>query len=96
VPLTILVAGKEAGGVLVGAYDGSALVGFAFGFPGHEHGEATHHSHMLAVSLTIEPLIGFKLKVAQRDRVREQDHLDFRSDCKAVQCLFYFNFAKLE
>src|SRR5215471_17833185 len=49
VPLTHLVATKEAGGVLIGAFDGESLVGFVYGFPALEHGQIAHHSHMLAV-----------------------------------------------
>ena len=33
VPVTHLVAAKEAGGVLIGAFDGETLVGFVYGFP---------------------------------------------------------------
>src|SRR5438128_3911239 len=49
VPLTMLVATREVGAVLVGAYDGASLVGFVYGFPGYENGRLVHHSHMLAV-----------------------------------------------
>ena len=49
VPLTQLVAAKEAGGTLIGAYDADVLVGFVYGFPSFEYGQAAHHSHMLAV-----------------------------------------------
>jgi predicted GNAT superfamily acetyltransferase len=97
VPLTILVAGKEAGGVLIGAYDGSVLVGFTFGFPGHEYGEVTHHSHMLAVSPRYRDLnLGFKLKVAQRDRVLKQGIKKITWTFDPLQSRnAYFNFAKL-
>jgi predicted GNAT superfamily acetyltransferase len=59
VPTTQLVAAKAAGGVLVGAFDGETLVGFAYGFPGYEHRRVTHHSHMLAV----KPLTGILISV---------------------------------
>src|SRR5438128_2449499 len=48
-PLTQLVAAKHAGGQLIGARDGGALVGFVYGFVGLEGGRTIHHSHMLAV-----------------------------------------------
>ena len=35
-PMTLLIACKEAGSILIGAFDGSELVGFAFGFPSLE------------------------------------------------------------
>jgi predicted GNAT superfamily acetyltransferase len=68
-PLTLAIATLEAGSIWVGAFDGARLVGFAFGFLGSEHGQLIVHSHMLAVR---EPYrnsrLGYKLKLAQRDR----------------------------
>lgn len=97
VPRTILVASKAAGGVLIGAYDGPALVGFAYGFPGYEHGQATHHSHMLAVRPECRNLnLGFKLKLAQRDRVLSQGIKRITWTFDPLQSRnAYFNFAKL-
>ena len=97
VPRTILVASKEAGGVLIGAYDGPALVGFVYGFPGYEHGQVTHHSHMLAVRPEYRNLnLGFKLKLAQRDRVlsRGIERITWTFDPLQSRNA-YFNFAKL-
>ena len=72
-PFTLLVASKEVGATLIGAYDGSKLVGFVYGFPAYEKGEATHHSHMLAVLPDYRShQLGFKLKLAQRERVLAQ------------------------
>ena len=64
-PLTLAIALKASGNILVGAFDttkdkgkdkdkdkdkdNDKLVGFAFGFLGREHGQTTIHSHMLAV-----------------------------------------------
>lgn len=97
VPQLILVATKEVGGVLVGAYDRSSLVGFAYGFPGIESGELTHHSHMLGVSHEYRNLnLGFKLKVAQRDRVLAQGIKRITWTFDPLQSRnAYFNFAKL-
>ena len=97
VPRTILVPTKEVGGVLIGAYDGSALVGFAYGFPGYEHGEATHHSHMLAVRPEYRNLnLGFKLKLAQRERVLSQGIKRITWTFDPLQSRnTYFNFGKL-
>jgi predicted GNAT superfamily acetyltransferase len=68
-PMTIIVATKEAGSIWVGAFDGAKLVGFAFGFLGMEHGRLALHSHMLAVRESHRDLnLGYKLKLAQRDR----------------------------
>jgi chorismate synthase len=97
VPRTILVPTKEVGGVLIGAYDGSALVGFAYGFPGYEHGEATHHSHMLAVRPEYRNFnLGFQLKLAQRERVLSQGIKRITWTFDPLQSRnAYFNFAKL-
>lgn len=68
-PLTLAVATKEAGSIWVGGFEGAKLAGFAFGFLGSERGCLIVHSHMLAVR---EPYrnsrLGYKLKLAQRDR----------------------------
>src|SRR5690349_22880302 len=72
-PATMLSASREVGGVLVGAYNDDALVGFVYGFPGLEDNDVTHHSHMLAVKPAVRNLnLGYKLKLAQRDRVLAQ------------------------
>src|SRR5215212_9459126 len=73
VPLTHLVAAKEAGGVLIGAFDREELVGFVYGFPSFEQGQLAHHSHMLAVKPDYRNLdLGRKLKLAQREHVMAQ------------------------
>jgi chorismate synthase len=97
VPVTHLVAAREAGGVLIGAFDDEALVGFVYGFPSFEHGQMGHHSHMLAVIPAYRNFdLGRRLKLAQRDRVLDQG-LDFISwTFDPLQSLnAYFNFSKL-
>jgi predicted GNAT superfamily acetyltransferase len=69
-PLTLAVATQEAGNLWLGAFDGGTLVGFAFGFLGVEDGRPNLHSHMLAVRAPYRNSdLGFKLKLAQRERV---------------------------
>jgi predicted GNAT superfamily acetyltransferase len=69
-PLTFSMASLAAGSIWLGAFDRTKLVGFAFGFLGAENGPLLVHSHMLAV---LEPYrvfnLGYKLKLAQRERV---------------------------
>jgi len=73
VPFTLLVAGKEVGATLIGAYDDGSLVGFVYGFTGYENRNVTHHSHMLAVKPAYRNhQLGYKLKLAQRERVLSQ------------------------
>jgi len=97
VPLTMLVATREVGGVLIGAYDRSELAGFVYGFPGYEDGRATHHSHMLAVKPAYRNhYLGYKLKLAQREAVLAQGIERITWTFDPLQSLnAYFNFAKL-
>jgi len=97
VPRTVFVATREVGAVLVGAYDGPALVGFVYGFPGYENGQAVHHSHMLAVKPEYRSSnLGYKLKLAQRDRVLAQKINQITWTFDPLQSRnAYFNFAKL-
>ena len=97
VPLTQLVAAKEAGGTLIGAFDDETLVGFVYGFPSFEFGRHAHHSHMLAVKPAYRNLdLGRRLKLAQRDHVIAQgiDLITWTFD--PLQSLnAHFNFNKL-
>ena len=97
VPLTQLVAAKEAGGTLIGAYDGDVLVGFVYGFPSFEYGQAAHHSHMLAVKTAYRNLdLGRKLKLAQREHVMAQGIAVMTWTFDPLQSLnAHFNFRKL-
>src|SRR5881628_3156813 len=49
VPLRMFVVAEKVGGQVIGAFDGSQMVGFAFAIPGYRNGHAYLHSHMLAV-----------------------------------------------
>ena len=97
VPTTQLIAAQAAGGILLGAFDGEILAGFAYGFPGYEHGRATHHSHMLAVKPAYRNYnLGRKLKLAQRERVLAQGIEVMTWTFDPLQSLnAYFNFNKL-
>ncbi len=96
-PMTLLIALKEAGSIIVGAFDGDALVGFALGFPSLESGHVAIHSHMLAVLPEYRDFnLGYRLKLAQRDRA-------LAAGIKKMSWTFdplqsrnaHFNFAKL-
>lgn len=95
VPLTQLVAAKEAGGVLIGAFDAETLIGFVYGFPSFEHGEMAHHSHMLAVKPGFRNYdLGRRLKLAQRQHVMAQgmDLISWTFDpLQSVNAHFNFN-----
>ena len=79
IPLTLAIATREAGSIWLGAFDGAALAGFAFGFLGIEQGQAMVHSHMLAVRQPYRDRdVGYKLKLAQRERALAMRVNDFR------------------
>src|SRR5262245_34836094 len=68
VPLTQLIAAREVGGILIGAFDGKSLIGFVYGFPGFESGHPVIHSHMAAVKRAYRgQQLGYRLKLAQRE-----------------------------
>jgi predicted GNAT superfamily acetyltransferase len=97
VPLTLLVASRAVGATLIGAYDEESLIGFVYGFTGYEHGQVTHHSHMLAVSPAYRKhKLGFKLKLAQRERVLAQGITRITWTFDPLQSLnAHLNFGKL-
>ena len=96
-PMTLLIAHKEAGSIFVGAFDGDKLAGFAFGFPALEQGRLFIHSHMLAVLPKYRDLgLGYKLKLAQRDRALALGIKQMTWTFDPLQSRnAHFNFAKL-
>lgn len=97
VPLNILAATREVGAILLGAFDGPALVGFAYSFVGRENERVIHHSHMLAVKPAYRNVnLGYELKLAQRDRALAQGITRMTWTFDPLQSLnAHFNFAKL-
>ena len=68
-PVLALIPMREVGAVLIGAFDSERMIGFVFGFPGHENGRGTLHSDMLALRPEYRAHgLGYKLKLAQRER----------------------------
>ena len=77
VPKDILLAMVHNGGLAIGAFVGSELVGASFGFPGFyqtpDGPRLKHHSHILAVHPDWRSKgMGFALKRAQWQMVRKQ------------------------
>lgn len=97
VPMATLVATQWAGGMLLCAFEGKQMIGFAYGFPGYEHNRASIHSHMLAVKAEWRNLqIGFYLKLAQRERALEQGISEITWTFDPLQSLnAHLNFTKL-
>ena len=96
-PMTLLIACKQAGSILLGAFDGDALVGFAFAFPGIDEGKISFHSHMLAVLPAYRDLdLGYKLKLAQRERALGKRITEMTWTFDPLQSRnAHFNFAKV-
>jgi predicted GNAT superfamily acetyltransferase len=69
VPLHLLLTVQRNGGLLLGAFDAGALVGFLFGFPAYDRdGKPKHYSHMMGVDPGYQGVgIGYQLKLAQRE-----------------------------
>jgi predicted GNAT superfamily acetyltransferase len=67
-PANQMMATAHSGGLVLGAFQGSELVGFALAWPGRSDGESLLYSHMLAVSAHTQGQgIGRALKWRQRE-----------------------------
>jgi predicted GNAT superfamily acetyltransferase len=97
VPAATLIATQHAGGMVLGAFEGDKMIGFAHGFPAFEHGRASIHSHMLAVLPEYRNVqLGFNLKLAQRDFVLAKGLDEITWTYDPLQSLnAHLNFGKL-
>jgi predicted GNAT superfamily acetyltransferase len=67
-PAVHMIAAREVGAILLGAFEGGEMVGFVYGFPGFEGEHRVIHSDMLAVRARDRDRgLGRALKLAQRD-----------------------------
>ena len=74
VPASVLLVSVKRGGILIGAFDGSTLIGFVWSFLGRRLDQPMHWSHMLAVApLWRDRGIGEALKRRQRDAAIAKD-----------------------
>jgi predicted GNAT superfamily acetyltransferase len=68
VPLRMFVVAEKVGGQVMGAFDGSEMVGFALSVPGARSGRVYLHSHMLAIRKDYRNGgLGRRLKLLQRE-----------------------------
>lgn len=97
VPAATLIATQHAGGSVLGAFDGSLMIGFAYGFPALEGGRASLHSHMLAVKPEYRNChAGSYLKLAQRQRALAKGLDEITWTFDPLQSLnAHLNFTKL-
>lgn len=97
VPAATLIATQHAGGIVLGAFERTRMIGFAYAFPAFEHGRASMHSHMLAVRTEYRNIhAGFYLKLVQRDKTLEQGLDEITWTFDPLQSLnAHLNFSKL-
>jgi len=74
VPMHMMVAMQENGGLVLGAFEGSRVVGCVLGFPGlTAEGKPKHCSHLMASDPECQGQgIGYQLKLAQREAALAQ------------------------
>lgn len=97
VPLRMFVVADKVGGQIVGAFDGSELIGFALSVPGHRNGHSYLHSHMAAVHESYRNSgVGRRLKLFQRDEAlgRGIDLMEWTFDPLEIKNSF-FNIRRL-
>lgn len=73
VPVATLISVQHAGGLVLGAFQGERLIGFAFGYLGRVHGEWALYSQLVGVDPGVQAAgVGGQLKQAQRAWARSQ------------------------
>jgi predicted GNAT superfamily acetyltransferase len=73
VPLRLFVVAEKVGGQVLGAFDGTDMIGFALAVPGVRAGHAYLHSHMLAVRKDYRNGgLGRRIKLYQREEALER------------------------
>jgi len=96
-PVRHFVVTKNAGGFVIGAYDGEKLAGFVLSVPAFLRGERAFYSHMTGVRAEYQSLgIGAKLKWAQRTRALAEGVKYIKWTFEPVKARnAYFNLEKL-
>jgi predicted GNAT superfamily acetyltransferase len=96
-PALHMIAAREVGAILLGAFDHDVLVGFVYGFPGFEGEHRVIHSDMLAVRTAYRDRgLGRALKLAQREQAlaRGVDRITWTFDPLQARNA-YLNLARL-
>lgn len=97
VPLRLFVVAEKVGGQVIGAFDGSEMVGFALSLPGVRGGHPYLHSHMLAVRQDYRNGgLGRRIKLFQREQglARGFDLIEWTFDPLEIKNA-YLNIEKL-
>lgn len=99
VGIPVFIFTVHRGAVLVGAYDPAAsdkLVGFAYAVVGRKDGAPMMWSHMAGVLPDYRGGLGYRLKLAQRERALAQGYDLIEWTFDPMQAMnAHFNFAKL-
>jgi predicted GNAT superfamily acetyltransferase len=96
-PLRMFVVAEKVGGQVLGAFEGSEMVGFALSVPGTRSGHVYLHSHMLAVRKDHRNGgLGRRLKLLQREDAlaREIELIEWTFDPLEIKNA-YLNIEKL-
>ena len=99
VTVPVFIFTVHRGATLVGAFDASdppKMVGFAYAVVGMKNGKPMQWSHMAGVLPEFRGGLGFRLKLAQRDRALAQGYDLIEWTFDPLQAMnAHFNFAKL-
>jgi predicted GNAT superfamily acetyltransferase len=97
VPVPILAVTVKRGGILIGAFDRSRMIGFVYSLAGLKDGRPMQWSHMAGVVDRLRNAgIGYRLKLLQRDRALQMglDLIEWTYDpMQATNA--HLNFSKL-
>ncbi|MBK8466465.1 MAG: GNAT family N-acetyltransferase [Chloracidobacterium sp.] len=96
-PVRHFVVTKNAGGFVIGTYDGERLAGFVLSVPAFLRGERAFYSHMTGVRQEYQGYgIGAKLKWAQRTRALDEGVKYIKWTFEPIKARnAYFNLEKL-
>ena len=96
VTVPVFIFTVHRGATLIGAFDGERMIGFAYAVVGMKQGKPMMWSHMAGVLSEFRGGVGFKLKLAQRQRALAQGYDLIEWTFDPMQAMnAHFNFAKL-
>lgn len=96
VTVPVFIFTVHRGATLLGAFDSGRMVGFAYAVVGMKTGKPMMWSHMTGVLPECRGGLGFRLKLAQRDRAIAQGYDLIEWTFDPMQAMnAHFNFAKL-
>ena len=96
VTVPVFIFTVHRGATLIGAFADGRMAGFAYAVVGMKHGRPMMWSHMAGVLPEFRGGLGFRLKLAQRDRALAQGYDLIEWTFDPMQAMnAHFNFAKL-